>query len=326
MMARRPSAPRPSTPRPGTSRPTTGARRAASPAPSALSAPSASSPSPAPRPRPSTRSRVVGRPRPESTPAASAEKAPDSGGRVVQAAERFRALVAGQPWRRRRRALIIGTTITALVLVAALLTAIFLPALQVREVTVSGTGYVQEEAIRDAAAPHLGGSVLLLPTASLTEAVGEVPGVASVEVDRHWPDGARITITEAVPVAMLTRTDGTTAVLDATGEELPAAAAEGETLVPLTVDGGSADPEGATAAMSEVLAEIPSPLRGAVQEVTASSTSDVTLVIGLEGGGTKTVVWGDAQDAELKAEAVHALLGQPGGVIDVSSPVAPVTR
>ncbi|HEX7350118.1 cell division protein FtsQ/DivIB [Brachybacterium sp.] len=245
---------------------------------------------------------------------------------MVQAAERFRALVVGQPWRRRRRALIIGTTITALVLVAALLTAIFLPALQVRDVTVRGTGYVQEEAIRDAASPHLGGSVLLLPTGTLTDAIGDVPGVASVEVDRHWPDGARITITEAVPVAMLTRTDGTTAVLDAAGEELPAAAAEGATLVPLTVDGGSADPQGAAAAMSEVLSEIPSPLRGAVQEVTASSTSDVTLVIGLEDGSTKTVVWGDAQDAELKAEAVHALLGQPGGVIDVSSPVAPVTR
>src|SRR5699024_3671644 len=82
----------------------------------------------------------------------------------------------------------------------------------------------------------------------------------------------------------------------------------------------------AAAAMSEVLVEIPDPLRGAVQEVSASSASDVTLELALEGGGTKTVVWGDARDAELKAEVVQALLGQPGSVIDVSSPVAPVTR
>jgi cell division protein FtsQ len=63
-----------------------------------------------------------------------------------------------------------------------------------------------------------------------------------------------------------------------------------------------------------------------VREVTASSTSDVTLVLALEDGGTKTVVWGDAHDAELKADVVQALLGQPGTIIDVSSPVAPVTR
>src|SRR5699024_1234400 len=79
-------------------------------------------------------------------------------------------------------------------------------------------------------------------------------------------------------------------------------------------------------AMSEVLAEMPGEMRGAVQEVTASSQSDGTLEIALECGGAKTVVWGDAQDAELKAEVVQALLGRPGGVIDVSSPVAPVTR
>jgi cell division protein FtsQ len=78
--------------------------------------------------------------------------------------------------------------------------------------------------------------------------------------------------------------------------------------------------------MTDVMAGMPEPLRGAVQEVTASSQSDVTVVLALEDGATKTVVWGDAHDAELKAEVVQALLGQPGTVIDVSSPVAPVTR
>ena len=108
-------------------------------------------------------------------------------------------------------------------------------------------------------------------------------------------------------------------MVDASGEELPAAAAEGATLVPMTVQGGAADPEGAAATMSEVLASLPDPLRGAVREVSASSTSDVTLVLTLEDGGTKTVVWGDAHDAELKAEVVQALLGRPGTTIDVSS-------
>lgn len=245
---------------------------------------------------------------------------------MVQAGERFRALVAGRPWRRRRRAILAGLAITLLVLVGALATAVFLPALQVSQITVEGTGYVPEDEVRAAVSPHAGGSVLLLPTGEIAADVSEVPGVESVEVDRSWPDGVRVSIVEAVPVAAVTKTDGTTAVLDATGQELPAAAAEGATLVPFTVKGGSADPQGAVAAMSEVLAAMPDPIRGSVTEVTASSTSDVTIVLALEDGGSKTVIWGDAHDATLKAEVVQALLGQPGSIIDVSAPVAPVTR
>ena len=344
-MARRPTAPRPrqSTRRPVASpspqRPS--ANRAAqqrpadappASAPSAdappASAPSADAP-PAPTPSVSTsapapraRSRSVGRPRPAPE---TAEEPPD-GGRVVQAAGRFRELVVGRPWRRRRRALLIGAAITALLVVALVVTAIFLPALQIREVTVEGTGYVEESDIRAVAEPRADGSVLLLPTGEIAAEVGEVPGVASVEVERVWPDGVRVSITETAPIATLTTLDGSSVVVGEDGQELPAAAGEGETLVPLAVNSGSTDPEGAAAAMSEVLAEMPASLRGAIQEVSASSTSDVTFELALEGGGTRTVVWGDARDAELKAEVVQALLGQPGSVIDVSSPVAPVTR
>lgn len=346
-MARRPTAPRPrqgsrrpvpsAAPRAGSSaRPTRPASpppapgrssRSAAPARptgtgrsagSARSAPSAPTLAPAPRPR----SRVVGRPRPAAEPPQEAAE----GGRVVQAAGRFRALVAGRPWRRRRRAIAIGTAVTALLVIAALVTAIFLPALQVREVTVAGTGYVEEEDIRAAVEPRADGSVLLLPTGDIAEEVGELPGVDSVEVERVWPDGVRVSITETTPIATLTELDGSSVIVGEDGQELPDAAGEGQTLVPLSVASGATDPDAAAAAMSEVLVEIPDPLRGAVQEVSASSASDVTLELALEGGGTKTVVWGDARDAELKAEVVQALLGQPGSVIDVSSPVAPVTR
>lgn len=245
---------------------------------------------------------------------------------MVQAAERFRSLVAGRPWRRRRRAIALGAALGVLVLVAALVTAIFLPALQVREVSVEGTGYLEAADVREIAAAQADGSMLLLPTSDIATEVGELPGVDTVEVERVWPDQVRISITETAPIGVLTTLDGSTVVVGEDGEELPAAAGEGESLVPLAVASGSTDPEGAAQAMSEVLAEMPDSLRGAVSEVSASSTSDVTFELALEGGGSKTIVWGDARDAELKAEVVQALLGQPGSVIDVSSPVAPVTR
>lgn len=289
------------------------------------------------RPQPSTaratrtRSASVGRPGPAPSPAtrtaSPGENSPEEGsGRIVQAAGRFRELVSGRPWRRRRRAIIATTMAVVLLLVAGFLTAIFLPSLQLQQVTVAGLGYVEEDQVRDSVEQYRGDSVLLLPDSEIAEAVGAVPGVHSVDVERDWPDGVRVTVTEETPVALLTKTDGTTAVLDAQGQELPAAAGEGASLVPLAVDDGSADPEGAATAMSEVLASVPDSLRGSVQEVTASSASDVRLVLALEDDGTKSVVWGDAEDAELKAKVVQALVGEPGTEIDVSSPVAPVTR
>ena len=340
-MARRPSTPRP---RPGSVRPAA-PRRTVQPSRSAGSAPSApssrtahsaASPSPAPASSPERgtargRGRSLGRPAPPSeTPAPARSSAPaqeeHGGGRVVQAADRFRELVAGRPWRRRRRAILATIAVGALVLVAGLAAAVMVPALQVREIAVAGTGYVSEDAVREAVAGHTGDSVLLLPASRIAAEASEVPGVSSAVVERDWPDGMTVTVTEADPVGQLTRADGSTAVVDAAGEELPAEAAEGATLVPLSVEGGAADPDGAAATMTEVLATLPDPLRGATQEITASSASDVTLELSLEDGGTKTVVWGDSRDAELKGDVVQALLDQPGSVIDVSSPVAPVTR
>lgn len=253
------------------------------------------------------------------------DEQPDSR-RVVQATERFRSLVAGRPWRRRRRAIIGTLAAVAVLLVAALSAAIWLPALQLQQVTVSGDDYVDQEQVRSSVESRLGHSVLLLPTSAVAEELTEVPGVRSAEVERRWPDGAHVTITERQPLATVERPDGSSAILDEEGVELPPEAGEGATLVPLEVDPASDDPEGATEAMVEVLAGLPDPLRGALDEVSAASRSDVTLNLSLEDGGDKTVVWGDAQDAELKAEVVQVLVSEPGTTIDVSSPVAPVTR
>jgi len=247
-------------------------------------------------------------------------------GRVVPATERFRSLVAGRPWRRRRRAIIGTLAAVAVLLVAALSAAIWLPALQLQQVTVSGDEYVDQEQVRSSVETRLGHSVLLLPTSAVAEELTEVPGVRNAEVERRWPDGVHVTITERQPLAAVAQPDGSSAILDEEGVELPPEAGEGATLVPLEIDPASDDPEGATEAMVEVLAGLPDPLRGSLVEVSAASRSDVTLSLSLEDGGSKTVVWGDAQDAELKAEVVQVLVGEPGTVIDVSSPVAPVTR
>lgn len=353
-MAKRPTAPRPrsiprrpaSAPKPAasTARSTTPRSKPATAKPAAAKPDAAKPASKQPAPTTSAASqpaqrqrsggRSVGRPaeHPPALPAPGGRElaeSPSAGperGRVVQATERFRSLVAGRPWRRRRRAILGSLLAAVLVLGAALSAGIWLPALQLQQVTVSGLGYVEEEPVRSLAETRTGDSVLLLPTSTMEQELTQVPGVSSAEVDRDWPDGVHITVTESVPAATLARPDGSTAVIDEGGAELPAAAGEGAALIPLTVDPGSSDPDGATEAMVEVLNGLPEPLRGAVTDITAASRSDVTLNLSLEDGGSKTVVWGDAQDAELKAEVVQTLIEQPGEEIDVSSPVAPVTR
>lgn len=252
--------------------------------------------------------------------------APQPGGGVVQAAERFRGLVRRRPWRRRRRAIMITAFVLVVLLVAALCSLLFLPAFRVQDVRVQGTGYADAQAIEQAAAGARGTSVLLLPTDQLATSVEKVPGVRTAEVRRSWPDGVSITVTERVPLAVVTAADGTASAVDADGVILPPEALQAEHLVPLTLGPDTQDADGATHAMLDVLASLPEGLRGTVTQISATTPSDVTLTVSVDGGGSKSVVWGDARDAALKAEVTAALLPREGSVIDVSSPVAPVTR
>ena len=238
--------------------------------------------------------------------------------RVIHAADRFRDLVRTRPWRRRRRAILLAAAAVVGLLGAATIAAVTVPALSVRQVEVQGLGYVQESAVDDAVSGYRGDSVLLLPTDRIAGEVEKVPGVASATVERSWPDGMRVEVTERTAIASLTTQDGSTVLLDASGQ--------GASPVPLTLAADAADPDGARTAMISVLADMPSTLRGGITSMTASSPSDVTFTLEVEDGGTRTVVWGDAADSSLKAQVVQALLKEPGQEIDVSSPVAPVTR
>ena len=115
-------------------------------------------------------------------------------------------------------------------------------------------------------------------------------------------------------------------MIDADGATLPDAAGKGRHLMALAVAQGSHDPQGATVAMLAVAGSLPADLRAQVTSIGAGTATDVTLQVTDKKGAKRTVVWGGASDADLKAKVVRTLLGKPAAVIDVSSPVAPVTR
>ncbi|MBK0330513.1 FtsQ-type POTRA domain-containing protein [Brachybacterium sp. MASK1Z-5] len=267
-----------------------------------------------------------------STPAAQGRTGADASheettgrGRVVQAADRFGGMLRARPWRRRRRAIILGTAGTLLALIVLLVVAITIPPLRVHEVTVSGAGYVDASAITDAAAPQEDHSMLLVRSGAVEKEVEKVPGVKTAQVSKKWPSTLSVEVTERTPLATLKDSDGSTHILDADGVELPEAAGKDKELVPLTIGGKGGDTDAISGSMLSVLAALPDSMRSTVTGITASSTNDVTLTVKSD-SGTKTIVWGNAQDSELKAKVATTLLTQPGTEIDVTSPVAPVTR
>lgn len=251
---------------------------------------------------------------------------PRRAGALVPAADRFRDLMRPRPWRRRRRTLVLSGALVLLLTLAALGTLLLAPWFRIAEVSVSGATYVDPAAVTRSVEHVRGESVLTVPTGELEREAEAVPGVADATVTRSWPDGIAVHITERTPIATVTGADGATVIVDAHGIPLPDAAGEGQDLVPLAVGEGTSDPGGTSRAMLEVLASLPTELRERVTAVTATAPSDVTLAITTDDHGDKTLVWGGTQDAELKAEVAAALLEAPGSVIDVSSPVAPVTR
>lgn len=282
---------------------------------------------------------------------ASSAASPGATSGVVHAAERFRALVRPRPWRRRRRTLIlIGAGFLAFLL-AAVLALLLLPTFQVRTVQVTGTRYVDPAAVRAVAEDAEGTSIVLVPSGDIEKRAAAVPGIRSATLTRTWPDAVTLHVTERTPLASVAHAGGGTSIVDAEGVTLPAAAGRGAHLTPLTVGAGSKDSGSATRAMLAVLAALPADLRSQVTGITATTASDVTLTIrtgsadgkdatSKEAGAkadaskdaktpapaTKQVVWGDPDDSAVKAKVTAALLDRPGTVIDVSSPVAPVTR
>lgn len=273
----------------------------------------------------SARSGTSSAPAPGRTGADASHEETTSRGRVVQAADRFGGMLRARPWRRRRRAIILGTAGTVLALIVLLVVAITIPPLRVHEVTVTGAGYVDSSAVTDAAAPQEDHSMLLVRSGAVEEEVEKVPGVKSAQVSKKWPSTLSVEVTERTPLATLKEADGSTHILDADGVELPEAAGKDEKLVPLTIGGKGGDTDAISGSMLSVLAALPDSMRTTVTAITASSTNDVTLTVKTD-SGTKTIVWGNAQDSELKAKVATTLLSQPGSEIDVTSPVAPVTR
>lgn len=193
--------------------------------------------------------------------------------------------------------------------------------LGVREVSVTGAQHLSAEQLRQAAGIVPGTPLARLDTSVVASRVEAVPGVADVDVDRSWPHGVRITVTESRPVAVVLE-DGSFFAMDETGVLFRTLSKAPERLPLVRAD--SLAPEGRDAALAQVadvVGSLSPDIARRVDHVEVSSADSILLE--LRDGDQ--VRWGSAESSQQKAAVLAALLQIPATVYDVSVPEQPTT-
>lgn len=213
--------------------------------------------------------------------------------------DRARAL----PWR--RLGLAGGGLVVAAVLAFVAQWLLLGDALRVRDVRLEGVGVTDPFAIA-AAADVAGDSLITLDPASVAAAVAAVPGVAAVEVQRDWPRGVVIAVTEREGWGYW-QVGPETVVVDSEGERVDvgrAPAAGAPTIVELGA--GPLEPDADTV---RVVARL---LDGGAFDVLRVRPrgflfrGDRGLTVLTEGG--PDAVFGDSHDFDFKVASWGALL------------------
>ncbi|MDP9807017.1 cell division protein FtsQ [Trueperella bonasi] len=189
------------------------------------------------------------------------------------------------------------------------------------------TGYsepsiVNRAQVEEVVARRDGDSVLLLDERTLeNEIVSEIPEIATASVDRHFPDGLSVAITEAVPVACMSADEGCVAVTES-GDYLDIPPDLASTLPRIGDIGAELDSAAAVADALAVLGTLSASTRALVSEISIANGDLVT--INFTDG--RSVFWGGLDRNDFKSQVLDALVNQPASHYDVSIPEAPVSR
>lgn len=222
--------------------------------------------------------------------------------------------------RKRRRLIIVGSVVGGLllVLVATIWLVWYSSLFVVRHVEVGGTSLLTGDEVVAAAQVELGTPLASVDLAAVAAQVGSLAPVAAVDASRSFPDAVVIGITERQLVFVRQDASGYSWV-DEEGIEFHSTpeAPEG---VPVAVLG---DAETRLLAdVAEVVSHLPEALAGEAVVLPRPSIDRIELQL----PGDRKVMWGSADDSELKAEVLAALLSVEAQVYDVSAPNHPTTR
>ena len=230
---------------------------------------------------------------------------------VIDKAERFTEAPPSLAWR--KWAILSAVVIAILV---GLYVVYFSSILTVHEERVLGAVHVSADAVRQAAAVPPGTQLARVDVPGVTQRVGALPWVQSVEVRRGWPNVLVIVVNERTPIAVVPAGKAFT-YIDATATTFDSMAK-----TPIGMPTLIARDTNRVAAGVAVIAALPADFRKQVARVTATSRDNVILKL----TPASYVQWGSAQDSDRKYAVLSALLHLHARFYDVSAPDLPTTR
>lgn len=188
----------------------------------------------------------------------------------------------------------------------------------IEEVTATGLVTLDEATVLQTAAIPLGEPLARLDAAGAAERIRELPAVAEVKVVPRFPHGVTVEVTERTPVLVVVAGRryswvDAAGVVFFEGSEPPAGV--------MTARGVLSDHE-LMSALGVVAGKIPAGLREQVLSISGRTLDSIELEL----TERRRVVWGSADESELKADVLTALLAVPAKVYDVSAPNHPTTR
>jgi cell division protein FtsQ len=220
----------------------------------------------------------------------------------------------------RRRVVIIVAAVTVLVGVLATWLIAFSSVFGVRTVDVRGVHVLTADQVRAAADISNGTPLVRLDTSAITKRVERLPEVASAQVSTSFPSTVVIMIEERVAVGYTLRSSHPVLV-DRTGAAYRRVA-HPPTGLPHFVLPTGAQQRATAAAVAAVATALPTELIRQVRFIDALNPNRITLVL----SGQRLVQWGSAEQTELKARLLPALLRRPVSSVDLTDPNQPITR
>ncbi|QCX27183.1 cell division protein FtsQ/DivIB [Nocardioides jishulii] len=240
----------------------------------------------------------------------------------ARAEERMRRRFARRQWARRWGVWrpLLALLAFVVVVAAGVWLVWFSDVLAVEKVSVSGTDHLSASEVRAAADVPMGRPLARLDLAGAERRVESLAAVEAVRVERVWPRGVRVVVTERSAVAVV-EIGGRVRGMDAEGVVFRDYAKVPKNLPRVRVV-GSVDREALEEAAT-VLSAMPDDLARIVRRVDVQTIDHISLVL----RGDRTVLWGSGEFSEDKAAVLAALLkAQKATSYDVSVPGQPVVQ
>lgn len=270
------------------------------------------------KPRTGTRPGVISAERSADVPVEGASEAVNGKSSNV--------LVFPEPKGRKRRRTVLTVLAIIVALVAGIIVAaIYSPVFAVRTIAVDGTKILQAGSVQKALEPVEGKPLPQINDAEIAALLKPLVQVRSVSTEARPPSELLVHVVERVPVALVKNGDNYLLV-DVDGVQLGSTADPRSVPLPL-IDGQGANQD-LFKAITAVLATLPGDVLAKMASASAKSPDAVELKL-TDG---KIVVWGNADEKELKARVLEGLLKAPANpkvpvnVYDVSAPRHPFTK